>query len=284
MNKAHLFILLLLCASFASYTYSVDVDRSGVASVTLSMEGGDAVNVSLPEDAMNFRIVGGSYEMVNNTAMVSAGKTGLAVFSFSTSMLTKKTDSSWKLSFSPPDGAGVRIYAPPYATIENSFPQPKSVSSDDSRLAIEIPYSKQITVYYHLDELPQSEEGPDYLLYALIVLALLVIAAVFLRGKLPPRSSAHIAQPPAAEKSPSLALTPGKKEMMETLNQNDLKIVNHLLGSGGKSRRNELERRTAISKSSLAMALNRLEKRKVIEMDRTSTTHFVKLSDYFLRL
>ena len=57
-----------------------------------------------------------------------------------------------------------------------------------------------------------------------------------------------------------------------------------LLSSSGKARRNELERRSEVSKSSLAMALNRLEKRKIIEIDRTATTHFVKLSDYFLRL
>jgi uncharacterized membrane protein len=79
-------------------------------------------------------------------------------------------------------------------------------------------------------------------------------------------------------------MTGGKKEMMETFNENDLKIANFLLSAGGKSRRNDLERRSGISKSSLAMALNRLEKRKIIEIDRTSTTHFVKLSDYFLKL
>ena len=286
MNKVQFFALLLLSVGFASYSYTVDVDRSGIASVTLSLEGGETVNVSLPEDASNFRMVGGSYLMAGSNASVSAGYSGLASFSFYTSMFTTKTNSGWKLSFSPPDGAIIRIYAPPYATIENSFPQPKSVSSDDSRLIIETPNSKQITVYYRLYEPPQSVRGPDYLPYVIIVLAALIIAAaVFLRGRNPhpPQLSAPKAQPAGAEKAPRLGMSPGKNEMMETFNENDLTIVNHLLGCGGKSRRNELERKTGISTSSLAMALNRLEKRKIIEVDRTSTTHFVKLSDYFLR-
>ena len=287
MNKELLFALLMLSASFAAYSYTVDVDRSGVASVTVSLEGGDAVNVSLPQDATNFRIVGGSYKLSGANASVTAGPSGLAVFSFSTAALTAKTDSGWKLSFSPPEGASIRIYAPPYASIESSFPQPDSVSSEDSRLVVESPYSKQITVYYTLAEPPQSAQTTDYLVYAILVLALAMLAAaVFMRGRNPaaPRPSPPAERHLAKGNQPGLGMTSGKKEMMETFNGNDLAIVNYLLGCGGKSRRNELGRKTGISKSSLAMALNRLEKRKIIEMDRSSTTHFVKLSDYFLRL
>jgi uncharacterized membrane protein len=286
MNKVQLLFLLLLSASFAKYTYTVDVDRSGTSSVTLSLESGDSVNVSLPVDASSLRIVGGSYNLSGASVLVLTGPSGLASFSYKSSMLTSKTDSGWKLSFSPPDGASVRIYAPPYSVIEDSFPQPKSVSSDDSRLVIETPYSRQVTVYYRLEEVPQPGEAPDYLVYAITLLALLASgAAVILRGRPPsPGHPAPGAQPGSVERAPSLEVTSGKMEMMETFNANDLTIVRHLLSCGGKSRRNELERKTGISKSSLAMALNRLEKRKIIEIDRTSTTHFVKLSGYFLRL
>ncbi|MCI0504218.1 hypothetical protein L0Y65_05940 [Candidatus Micrarchaeota archaeon] len=290
MNKVQLFAFLVLSASFASYTYTVDVDRSGSASVTLSLEGGDAVNVSMPQDASNIRMVGGSYSVMGNTSTVSAGPSGLAAFSFSTSLFTTKTESGWKLAFAPPEGAGVRIYAPPYSAIENSYPQPESVTSDDSRLVIEIAPSEHVSMYYRLGEVPRPNETWDYLPYALVVLAVLIVAAaVYSRGRAPALTrtnppSASDASPASLERPPSLDVGPGKKEMMETFNANDLTIVNHLLSCGGKSRRNELERKTGVSKSSLAMALNRLEKRKIIEIDRTSTTHFVKLSDYFLRL
>lgn len=285
----HFFVLIVLSASFASYTYTVDVDRSGFASVTLSMEGGNAVNVSLPDDASNFRIVGGSYRIANNTALVVAGASGFTTFSFSTALFTAKADSGWKLLFSPPQGAEVRIYAPPYATIENVFPQPKSVSSEDSRLIIETTSAKQVTVYYRLGEPPPPPAQPDYMIVIIVTALLLVVVTVSAKGMQSIFSARlQVTKPSApaggAERPPTLEVTPGKKDMMETFNENDLKIVSYLLGSGGKCRRNELERKTSISKSSLTMALNRLEKRKIIEIDRTSTTHFVKLSDYFLRL
>jgi uncharacterized membrane protein len=130
-----------------------------------------------------------------------------------------------------------------------------------------------------------------YILAAALILASAAIGVSMMsRGK-PQKivletknGEAIISAPVPQEKSPSLEVTSGKKEMMETFNENDLRIVNHLLQTQGKSRRNELERKTGISKSSLAMAINRLEKRKIIEIDRTATTHFVKLSDYFLKL
>jgi len=284
MNKLYFLLLGLLFTSHASLTYTVDTDRSGFSSVILSLEDEQEANVTLPEDARNFRIVGGSYSTVNDTALVRAGKTGFATFSFSSDALTSKTDSTWKLLLFPPARSTVLIYMPPYATVEGSSPQPRKVSAEDSRTMLEIGYSKNISIYYHLDEQPlavaESDMPAFYILAAAIVLAsAAVVVSIILRGGtlMPSRQK-------EAEKKPILGMTAGKKEMMETFNENDTKIVDFLLSNKGKSRRNELERETGISKSSLAMALNRLEKRKVIEIDRTSTTHFVKLSETFLKL
>ncbi len=283
MNKLYFLLLGLLFTSHASLIYTVDIDRSGFSSVTLSLEDEQGANVTLPEDARNFRIVGGSYSKVNDTAIVMAGKTGFATFSFSSDALTSKTDSTWKLLLFPPARSTTLIYMPPYATVEDSFPQPRRVSAEDSRAQLEIGYSNNITVHYRLEEQPlpvaESDMPAFYILAAAIVLAsAAVIVSIILRGGtlIPSRQK--------EEKKPTLGMTAGKKEMMETFNENDTKIVDFLLSKRGKSRRNELERETGISKSSLAMALNRLEKREVIEIDRTSTTHFVKLSERFLRL
>lgn len=283
MNKTQFFALLLLSLGSASHLFTVDVDRSGLSSATLSLEGGDTVNVSLPEDAYNFRMVGGSYSIANRTATVVSGATGFATFSFSTSLFTTKTDSVWTLSFSAPDGGSVRVYAPPYAAIENSLPQPRMVSSEDSRLILEIGGSDRITVRYRLDEPPQTNEQSDLSIVLFAVAALLLVLIFMQRSKLLSFAQSAQAKTPAG-RAPSLEPTPGKREMLQTFNENDLRIVSFLTGNQGRSRRNELERKTGISKSSLAMALNRLEKRKIIELDRTSTTHFVKLSDFFLRL
>lgn len=294
MNRMILAALLVLSLASAVTTFTVDTDRDGASSVTLSIEGSGSAAVFLPPDARNFRIVGGSYSIANSTASVISGPTGFTTFSYSTDLLTSKADSSWKLYFSPPEGALIHAYMPAYSTIVNSFPQPRTVSSDSSRTVLDFDYSRTVSVYYRLEEQPPAQQQADgslLILGAVVVVALAVIGFSFMnRGK--PQTivvetkngDAVAVSQPAPQKTPSLAMTPGKKEMMETFNENDLKIVNYLLSSEGKSRRNEMERKTGISKSSLAMAINRLEKRKIIEIDRTSTTHYVKLSEYFLKL
>lgn len=282
MNKAFL-ALFLLSFSFAQ-TYTVDVDRAGASSVILSLEGGGEVNVTMPTDAQNIRIVGGSYSISDGTASIRTGQSGFATFSFSSALLTSKADGRWRLSFIPPAGSDVRVYMPAYAAIENSFPQPMSVSSEDSRTWLDYGPANAVNVYYTLQEPPQTQDntGQIYLAAALILASAAIISSFILRGAQKP--SAPPASKPPAERQPTLEITPGKSEMMETFNENDKKIADHLLACGGRCRRNELEKKTGISKSSLSMALNRLEKRKIVELDRTSTTHSVKLSDFFLRL
>ncbi len=301
MNRTLLFTLLLVSVSAASLIYTVDTDRTGFSFVTLSLQGSGTVSVPLPSDAADFRIVGGSYRLDNGSAVVSVGQSGFTTFSYTTSLFTSKTTDGWKLSFDPPDGATVNVYMPSYSSIDNPFPMPKSVSADSSRTLVEYDSPQLVTIYYRLNELPsaQPDAGQGYIVITALIVAIAIIGASVIL-KLPTRAQALMQQqasPPAPSqpgvlpqaqppppKEPSLDMTAGKKEMMETFNENDLKIVNFLLSVSGKARRNELERKTQVSKSSLAMALNRLEKRKIVEIDRTATTHFVKLSDYFLRL
>ncbi|HSB46638.1 MAG TPA: hypothetical protein VLD37_01390 [Candidatus Bilamarchaeum sp.] len=291
MNRPIFLLVLMLAAAHASVIYTVDTDRSGSSSVSLSIEGSETVNVSLPGDAGSFRIVGGSYSLSGNSAIVKSGASGLTTFSFSTSDFTSKLSTGWKLSFSAPEGSTARVSMPSRVTIENMFPAPKTVSAEDSRTSIDFENPGPVTIYYRLEDAASSppDNSALYILAAAALVAIGIVAASFVLKRPPvpappPAAPASITPAPAAEKQPSLDLTPGKKEMMETFNENDLVIVNFLLSVQGKSRRNELERKSGVSKSSLAMALNRLEKRKIVEIDRTSTTHFVKLSDYFLKL
>ena len=277
MNRIAVMLLIFLQLGYASIVYTVDTDRSGISSVTVSLEGESSTNISIPDDATNFRIVGGSYNVVNDTALISSGSSGFTTLSFSTSSLTTKTNSGWKLLISPPQGSAIQIYMPAFATIRDSEPQPMLVSAQDSRTLAEFAYSEQITVNYSLEEPqapPQDQLDTNLLIAAIVFAVAIITAAWILKGQ--PK------QKPEAK--PTMKITDGKKEIMETFNENDRKIVDCLFDKGGKSKRNELERKTGISKSSLAMAINRLEKRKIIEIDRSSTTHFVKLSEYFLKL
>jgi uncharacterized membrane protein len=277
MNKALLLLVVLATSAFASELLTINIERSGIASVILSLEGEHSSAISLPSDASNFRIVGGSFSVLNGTAQVTPGPSGFTTFSFSSSVLTTKTPDGWKLFFEAPSTSNVTLYMPAYAVITSSSPKPMKVSADESRPSLEFS-GGPIALEYELSAAPEPvQSDSSFILIAAFVLAAgMVAAAIILRNK--PHGKT------VREKTPSLLMTGGKKEMMETFNENDKAIVGFLLSSQGKSKRNELERKTGISKSSLAKAINRLEKRKIIEIDRTSTTHFVKLSEYFLKL
>lgn len=276
MNRTLVLLIILASVSFSSMLLTVDVERSGVTSVVLSLEGEDSASVPLPSDASNFRIVGGSYEISNGTALITSGQSGFTTFSFSSSALTVKNAGRWTLSFTSPSDSKVVVFMPAHSILLSSSPKPAKVSADESRASLEFP-GGHASLEYSLSDVPEQEQGDSSpLLFAALILGLAIVAAAYLLRSRP------VKKPKEAQ--PSLGLTPGKKEMMETFNENDRTIVNYLLAREGKSRRNDLERKTGISKSSLAKAINRLEKRKIIEIDRTSTTHFVKLSEYFLKL
>lgn len=276
MNKTLVLLIILASVAFSSTLLTVDVERSGAASVVLSLEGENSASVPLPSDASNFRIVGGSYEISNGTAQIISGQSGFTTFSFSSSALTVKGAEGWTLSLAAPNDSDVVVFMPAHSVLLSSSPKPAKVSADESRSSLEFP-GGQVSLEYSLSDVPEQEQADSSpIILAAAILALAIVAAAYLlRGR--PKEKPK-------ETKPSLGLTPGKKEMMETFNENDRTIVNYLLGCNGKSRRNDLERKTSISKSSLAKAVNRLEKRKIIEIDRTATTHFIRLSDYFLKL
>jgi uncharacterized membrane protein len=279
MNKVVFFLLLMAFSAFASITYTVDLDREGDASVTASLVDEQAVIVFLPDDATNFRIAGGEYTTSNNTAVVVPGKTGLTSFSFSSSLLSEKAGSIWTLSFNPPENSITTVFMPPYSTIKNVSPSATRIFSDDSRIQINIDYSKRITVTYGLEDQPTPKTNDLQVEYIILAVAILVAAIIIFWVFRKEEAATQ-----QKEAHATLEVTEAKKQMMETFNENDKIIVDFLLEHGGKSKRNALERSVGISKSSLAVALNRLERRKIIEIDRSATTHYVKLNDYFLKL
>jgi uncharacterized membrane protein len=285
MNRMAVFAMLIVSLAAAEHVFTVDIDRGGSVSATLSIQGDESVAVPLAADSRDFRIVGGDYSISNGSAMVRPGKSGITTFSFTSSLFTSKSGDTWKVVLTPPEGSSTRIYLPEYASLGDSSPAPASVSASGYSARVDYRPVERISLSYVLGSAPQSSDQPaplgQYVLGAAALLSLAMIVASYIYFRKKPASGARSEEKGA---KPSLDMTSGKKAMMETMNENDRVIVGLLLGAEGKMRRNELERRSGVSKSSLAMALNRLEKRKIIGLDRTSTTHFVRLSDYFLSL
>ena len=279
MYKAVLFLLLMALSCYAGATYTLDLGREGDASITVSLIDEPETSVILPQDADGFRIAGGSYSIENGTALIKTGKTGIASFSFTSNALSWKSGASWLLSFNPPENSSVSVLMPPYSTISNITPPAIRIFSDDTRMQVDVGPADRVSIAYKLESLPQGATGglkaEDIAVYTAIAIAVLSASWFVAKRKAPEK---------AREAKPTLEITEGKKQVMETFNENDAVIVDFLLRQKGKAKRSELERKSGISKSSLSAAINRLEKRKIIEVERSATTHFIRLSGYFLGL
>lgn len=75
-------------------------------------------------------------------------------------------------------------------------------------------------------------------------------------------------------------MSDAQADLLKTLSGNERRVMDLIVESGGM-RRNELERKSGLAKSSLASTLSQLEKRKLVTVNRETTVHFVKPSDWF---
>ncbi len=73
-------------------------------------------------------------------------------------------------------------------------------------------------------------------------------------------------------------------QVMQTLTKNETDIVDLLLSEKKLVKRSFMEKKLNIAKSSLAATLNNLERKKIIDIDRTYNSHTIKLTDWFNKL
>ncbi len=79
-------------------------------------------------------------------------------------------------------------------------------------------------------------------------------------------------------------ISPRQVQILQTLTENESKIVKLLLENKEILRRSFIEKKLELAKSSLAATLNNLERKKIVEIDKTLTTHRIKLTDWFLKI
>ncbi|MCX6695552.1 MAG: hypothetical protein NTU61_04590 [Candidatus Altiarchaeota archaeon] len=75
-----------------------------------------------------------------------------------------------------------------------------------------------------------------------------------------------------------------RRKLMQTLSGNEYMVVDMLFEKGGGIKRNDLERASGMAKSSLAAVINNLERKKIIEVNRTNNVHYVELVKSWRRL
>ncbi|MEW6295470.1 MAG: hypothetical protein AB1467_04210 [Candidatus Diapherotrites archaeon] len=288
-------ILLSVSAKAISLGYQSIVAENGNALVIIRLQGSGTINVPLPEDApQNLEVEDALYVKASNGIDVSIGSAVSASVYFTSSLLTEKNEGNWLFTLSLPEGfesISVSISLPKNSVINSTSPKAAISESDTSKIvewnAIP-PGTKTASIGYSFKETPQEEQGTDLILIVLVILAVIIIALIIFfvfRSKNKKIESKESKGELVAvkEELPAVKekITQGQKNLLKAFTENQRKVVELLLNYNGEVKRNQLEKESRISKSSLAATLYQLEQRNVISIDKTNVVHFIRLTDWF---
>ncbi len=260
-KKPALYVLMvvLLCLSvFAAVpTYTITIKENGQCDVLIELEKGSEYSLSLPPDAQ-LTEQGAVYFRNNSIITAYTGDLGKGTIGYTTDSYTVKIKDVWRFEMSFSEPANATVLLPENIYIKSIYPVP--VIRDDSLV---FGNTGDIAIGYGFSQAREPVKGKSPLRYIILGLTTLIVIAIVVW---------HLRMPAAKS---------AKQNIIRTLPHNERKIINILIENNGEIKRNVLERLSRISKSSLANSLNNLEKKNIIEIDKTFVVHYVRLSQWF---
>lgn len=271
---AVLLLVLAMLPAVLGASYSVLVQESGNSIVIASLEGSGLHTIELPVDAQP-EVRGALYLQEENILSLSIGSTEKAVVAYQTSTFTSK-DNAWKLNINLEGPAKVSL--PLSANILSIQPQAYVKETDVKTMEFqdgtaEITYKiENVNLQAYLDNMDTHKFETIVTYVVITALFLILLVGLFFLVKKP------------KQVKQALVKNSHKNNVIKTLSNNEKKVVQILLDNNNEAKRSLIERESRIAKSSLASTLAQLENKNIIELDRTHTTHFVKLTEWFVRL
>lgn len=266
LKKIFVMLLLMLPGVLAfDVTYDIIVEDNGNSLVIMDINGTGLLNIPVYEDLEELKIKGALYKMNNNSIDISIGSTNHAILLYKTSALTKKDVTKWELSMNLINNTKTTVYLPgnvqildtkPSAFIENSN-FTKILFDNSNSILIEYKFNEQEDVI----EEPVISKNYNIIFFVAGLIVILSIIGAVLKFK-PVKNSR-------------------KEDVLKTLSKNEKLIINILLENKGSLKRSLLEKQSKIAKSSLANTLSILERKNILTIDKTYTSHFVKLERWF---
>jgi len=268
MKALILMLVFLLLVPFASAQDSADyymiIEDNGNTLVTVTITGSGLYTLPIPQDAEDIMVRGGLYLRNGNSIDVSIGDTGQAVVLYTTGLLTTKTGNEWifEMSLKELGNKNVIILMPAYTIITSTTPHAQVKTGEITELYWGDVSS--VTIEYHFEKGETKPPLDNAYVYALILSAIIIIIIASLKFR-----KRGISR---------------KESVVKTLSENERKVVQILMENKGVMRRSKLEKESGISKSSLAVCLNNLEKKKIVEVDKRYPVHSVKFTEWFNEL
>jgi len=288
---------LLVINLVEAANYEVIVKETGEALVLIRFSSSGFFQIPLQDDVDEVKVKGALYTLENKTLELSIGSTKTAIVLYTTSMITSKKVDIWNFKLElVSSNSTLVLYLPSEAKIISTEPRSFIEEQDYKKLlwnqvsSVEANYSFSTSIESFqedggsLEHLQPKTEGlrqnlreesfrkeepagtttaiiTATLLFFALAVSLLVILLILRSGS-----------------------SKSKTNIIRTLPKNEARIVKILLQHRDGMKRSQLEHISGLAKSSLSAALNNLEKKNIIIIDKTYAAHFVKFTDWFKKL
>jgi uncharacterized membrane protein len=264
-----IFLLVFIPLAYSDLDYSIAIKDYGesIVLITFSEEKEYTIYIPLDSEMKGKGIIYMPKDIEGyKEVFIKAKKGGVLVYK--TNSYTTKTGSEWNFKFSPHNFSKIKVSIPknsliiktnPLAFINDQIIQFENYNNNFNE-------SNYISIEYSFSDINLSHSYFSFfsaIIYLLILIILISILYILFTKK------RNISQ---------------YNHVVKMLSNNEKKIVLMLKEEKGEMKRNNLEKKSKISKSSLAHALNKLEDKNIIKIDKSFTTHKIKLNDWFLGL
>jgi len=256
-----LFSIILPTVYATSYSYIVQ--ESGETDVVVSSD--EEISIQLPPDVLDPSVEGGSYQTIENGVAVIPDDT--AVLRYTSSYHTKKQEGIWYFEGYAHKGANVTLTLPENIQIVQT--RPRSQINDVGLSWVNISTENITASYVRIQSGAMAQPQKSYPQWVPILLLGLVILLALLYKK---------------KGSSEPTISEGQLNVIRAANANEAVILTLLLKHKGHIKRNILEKESKLSKSSLASSLKNLEKKDIIQIDRSFHVHYIILLDWFKEL
>tara|TARA_Y100000034_G_scaffold136686_1_gene214933 strand:+ start:1604 stop:2419 length:816 start_codon:yes stop_codon:yes gene_type:complete len=254
----------LVQASIDQSEHYFIIEENGNTIVALSLQGSGEITLPLPQDYQNLELEGGLYLIEEGEITIAT--TDSAVLVYQTSLLTSKSGSQWSFltNLETETQKSITITMPKNTLISKTLPTAKIESGEFKKLHFD--NTNSITIDYSFPAIkPETENTNLTLLLGLA--ALVLIASVLIIKKIK-----------------SQRIFPKQEQLLQTLTDNESSLIRALVSANKSVKRSYLEKKLQIAKSSLAATLQNLERKKLIEIDKTYSSHSIKLTTWFKKL
>ncbi len=269
------FFLLVPLVRSTNLDYYIIVEENGNSLAIITFHGNGLVNIPVQEDVEEVKVKGALYRLNDDSVDISIGSTEEAVLLYQTKLLTEKEGDTWRfrMNLTGLEKNEVVVVMTNKTVIKNTEPAVFIENRDLLKLIWEDSPDDVLIEYSYVigdvDEIVDSQnpEEKSTMKYGLIIIVscgIFMTISMILYFKKKTRKN--------------------KQNIMKTLPENENKIVSIILENKGEIKRSKLERKSDIPKSSLASALKNLERKKIVELDRTYKSHYVKFTKWFNEL